>query len=171
MTHQQPKQSQTTTSNKPDNKQQTSQQRQQAPPTQHQMVLYYTPDEMLRMGLEVVGFNDLRRQKVNRATSVTRFKSYYGSTPPVCAVIWEDLVTAEIPEARIEPGTAPSKFFLGMYFLKDYRTEEKLAGGFKTCEKTARKWAWYFAHKIQALKAKKVSILLSLCLEVPATVF
>ena len=129
------------------------------------MVLYYTPDEMLRMGLEVAGFDDLRRQKVNRATSVTRFKSYYGSTPLVCAVIWEDLVTAEIPEARIEPGTAPSKFFLGMYFLKDYRTEEKLAGGFKTCEKTARKWAWYFARKIQALKAKKVSILLSFWLE------
>jgi len=58
-TKKRPKQSQTTKSNKPDNKQQTRQQRQQAPPTQHQMVLCYTPDEMLQMGLEVAGFNDL----------------------------------------------------------------------------------------------------------------
>jgi hypothetical protein len=114
-------------------------------------------DEMLHIGLEQVGFDLYRQNSVSRATNVLRFVSHYGSTPLVCAAVWEDLITTEIPEAKIAAGTAPDKFFLGMYFLKVYPTEEKLAACFKVCEKAARKWAWIFACKIQALKAKKVS--------------
>ena len=36
------------------------------------MLLYYTPDEMLRMGLEVAGFNDLRRQPLRTTIEVNR---------------------------------------------------------------------------------------------------
>ena len=118
----------------------------------------YLPDEMMMMSLEMAGFDHRRQERVQRATNVRRFKSFYGSSPLVCAAIWEDLVTATIPEAQILPSTSVSKFFLALYFLKEYPTEEKLAGAFKTCEKTARKWAWYFAQKVQALKEKKVSV-------------
>jgi hypothetical protein len=118
----------------------------------------YTPDRMLEMGLELAGFDLSERQcRVKRDTNVRRFKSHYGSSPLVCAAIWENLMITTIPEARISPRMNPEKFFLGMYFLKEYPTEEKIAGVFKTCEKTARKWAWYFASKLQALKALKVS--------------
>jgi hypothetical protein len=126
--------------------------------TQHnkQMVLY-TPDEMLEMGLLQAGFDANRQGRVKMETNVRRFTSHYGSSPLVCAAIWEDLLTTTIPDARISQRMDPANFFLGMYYLKEYPTEEKLAGSFKTCEKTTRKWAWYFASKLQALKEMKVS--------------
>lgn len=109
------------------------------------------------MGLKRAGFDAVQQQRVKRETNVRRFKSHFGSSPLVYAAIWEDLATTDIPEARISARADLDKFFLGLYFLKEYPTEEKLAGSFDTCEKTARKWAWYFATKIQALKMKKVN--------------
>jgi hypothetical protein len=127
------------------------------PTTPTPQITIFLESEILSMGLKRAGFDDVRQQRVKRETNVRRFKSHFGSSPLVYAAIWEDLVTTDIPEARIEATTDPDKFFLGLYFLKEYPTEEKLAGSFKTCEKTARKWAWYFAIKIQALKKKKVN--------------
>jgi len=123
------------------------------------MAQLYTADEMLRMGLGQIGLSDDQQNRVKRATNVRRFKAHYGSSPLVLATIWEDLMTTDIPAARIPLKTSPDKLFLGMYFLKIYPTEEHLAGCFSQCEKGARKWAWSFARKIQALKAQKVRIL------------
>lgn len=122
------------------------------------MARLYTADEILRMGLEQIGFSDDKQERVGRPTNVRRFKAHYGSSPLVVATIWEDLLTTDIPAARIPSKTSPDKLFLGMYFLKVYPTEEQLAGRFSKCERGARKWAWLFASKIQALKAQKVRI-------------
>lgn len=123
-------------------------------------------DEMLRIGLDWAGFDASRQRTVNRDTNVRRFQSYFGSSPLVCSAIWKDLVTSDIQEARIHPGTSATldKFLLTLYFLKGYPTEEKLAAHSKMCEKVARKWVWIFACKLQALKTKKVSGLLRLLL-------
>ena len=51
-------------------------------------------------------------------------------------------------------------FLLAIYFLNCYPTEPQLAATYKVCEKTARKCCWFFAKKVQALKAAKVSSLL-----------
>jgi hypothetical protein len=117
----------------------------------------FLADEMLQMGLRMIGFDDSRQERVSRRTNVRRFGAYFGSSPLVCAVIWEDLLTTELEEARVESGVHPKYFFLAMHFLKRYPTEEGLAGSFKCCERTARRWAWYFGKKLQALQKIKVS--------------
>jgi hypothetical protein len=116
-----------------------------------------TVDDMLRIGLDLAGFHISRQEQVQRGTNIRRFQSHYGSSPLVCTTIWEDLLTTDIPEARIDPMPgAIDKFFLSLYFLKVYASEEKLAGCSKMCEKGARKWVWFFLAKVQALKANKV---------------
>ena len=90
-------------------------------------------------------------------TNVRRFKSHFGSSPVVCAAIWDDLISTYILEARVVPVPgALDKFFLCMFFLKTNATEEKLSAFSKLCEKSARKWVWFYASKLQALKAAKV---------------
>ncbi|KAI2504968.1 hypothetical protein MHU86_9497 [Fragilaria crotonensis] len=117
----------------------------------------HTPGDLLRIGLFLVGFDLARQQAVDSNTNVRRFKSHFGSSPVVCAVLWEDLITTDIQEARVVPAPgALDKFLMCLYFLKTYATEEKLSAFSKLNEKTARKWIWFFASKIQALKTKKV---------------
>ena len=135
------------------------------------MARLYTADEMLQMGLEQIGLSDDQQERVERATNVRRFKAHYGSSPLVVATIWEDLMTTDIPAARIPLKTSPDKLFLAMYFLKVYPTEEQLAGRFTKCEKGARKWTWSVVRKIQALKAQKVSDFARVeCLVQPSTI-
>ena len=119
----------------------------------------FTEDEVLRIGLLFAGFNAHRQQRVERATCEGRFKSQYSSSPLVCAKVWEDLVTSpDIWENQTYPNAASfEKFLMALYFLKSYPTEERLAAMWKTCEKPARKWAWFFVEMIQALKKKKMS--------------
>jgi hypothetical protein len=125
------------------------------------MVVIFTPDEVLRIELEVVGFDHCRQNNVHRNTNLSRFKSHYGSLPIVYAQIWEDFQTTEVAEARIAvPKLVDFDYFLmAIHFLKCYPTEKQQEGIFKCCEKTARKWAWYYSTKMQALKVQKVSFL------------
>jgi hypothetical protein len=90
---------------------------------------------------------------------VTRFKEFYaGSNPVVYAQMWEDLQKTEIPEACVDNESANIEyFFMALYLLKYYLTENQLATFFKVCEKTTRKWSWDYTKKIQALKEKKVN--------------
>ena len=117
-----------------------------------------TPDFVLKQGLLMVGFDHYRIQKVLRTKNVNRFRSYFGSDPVVYATIWNDLHDATNEDAYITTPSATLKHFLmSVYFLKCYPNETQMAGTFRVCEKTARKWCWYFLRKIQALKQTKVS--------------
>ena len=60
-----------------------------------------SPDEILQKGLELVGFSRRRQQNVARPTNLERFRAHYGSNPIVYSQIWEDLLTTEIPKARL----------------------------------------------------------------------
>jgi hypothetical protein len=125
------------------------------------MVLWIvTSDHIFKHGLALVGFSATRFEKVSRAANLARFRAHYGSNPIVYAQIWEDLQTTEIPEARIDNVTALDLvfFLMTINFLKCYTTEAQLAATFQVCERTARKWCWTYARKIQALKHQKVSL-------------
>jgi hypothetical protein len=116
-------------------------------------MLILTADEFLRKGLELGGFDRHRQKKVRRAQNLERFRSFCGSNPVVYAEIFEDLQTTEIDEARVDAATlCVDSFLMALHFLKCYPTENQLSGLLKICEKTARKWAWFYAKKIQALK-------------------
>ncbi len=118
-----------------------------------------TPDDMLQRGLMAVGFVQDRIRKVARATNLKRFRAHYGSNPIVYAYLWEDLLSATNPDARIDAATVDfNAFLMCLHFLKCYPSESILAATFCMCEKTVRKWRCYFAKKIQALKTAKVCL-------------
>jgi DDE superfamily endonuclease len=127
-----------------------------------------TADFMLMQGLLMVGFDHHRIQKVLRNTNIIRFRSFYGSDPIVYARIWNDLHDGTNEAAFIHTSTATLRhFFMSLFFLKCYPSATQMAAIFRVCEKTARKWCWYFLSKIQALKHTKVTkhnnIAITLC--------
>jgi hypothetical protein len=122
-----------------------------------------TADELLLRGLVLVGFSAARIGNVSRSTNLSRFRSHYGSNPIVYSEIeiWEDLQTLPFPEAKIAIDgvfVELDSFLLALFFMTCYPAEPHLTVTFKVCEKTARKCCWFFAKKIQALKAAKVSL-------------
>ena len=124
-------------------------------------MLILTPDQIMRKGLELCGYDLKRQQRVKRETNLERFKDSYGSHPVVYAQIFEDLQTTDIDEAKVEGKKLNLTYFLaGLHWLKRYPTEKTRSGRFKVCETTARNWGWFYAKKIQALKTVKVSCLL-----------
>jgi hypothetical protein len=120
-------------------------------------MLLLTADEFMQKGLELGGFDIQRQARVGRITNLECFKGLYGSNPIVYAQMWEDLQTTDIAEARLSSQELRVDYFLcSIHFLKCYHSESERAGKFKICEKTARKWTWVYAKKIQALKEAKV---------------
>lgn len=124
------------------------------------MIVIVTGDDILSRGLVLAGFNSARNNNVARETNLERFKALYGSNPCVYAQIWEDLQNTNNPEARIDATNKRivnlDSFMMTIHFFKCYPTEAQLAATFKICEKSARKSCWYYAKKLQALKAEKV---------------
>lgn len=122
------------------------------------MVAILTADQVLHQGLISAGFKTNRIQNVSRTTNLERFRAHYGSNPLVYAQIWEDLQLARIPDAEFVEATAQNfkLFLMSVHFLKCYPTEAQLSATFNICEKTVRKWCWFFASKVQALKHYKV---------------
>jgi hypothetical protein len=132
------------------------------PPPQELLAQILSPVEMMYRGLGIAGFDEDRVARVQHPLNERRFRSWFGSNPNVCAQIWEDLLTTEIAEARIPLNSDPDYFLMALYFLKVYSTEEHRSGTFGIGERTVRKWSWYFVAKLSALKAQKVSFLVSL---------
>jgi hypothetical protein len=124
------------------------------------MVAVFTADEILRKGLVLVGYDFRRQDKVSKTANLERFRAQYGSNPVVYAQIWEDLQTTVILEARIDDKMADAdNYLMSIHFLKCYPTEVEQGGIFLGCEKSMRKWTWYYLRKIQALKQQKVRLL------------
>ena len=122
-----------------------------------------SPDEMLRRGLLLAGYDIQRQLRVKRAANVSRFKSVYGSWPIVYVHMLEDMQTTTISEAYVHPKELVlENFLMAVHFLYCYPTGNQQEKEFGICVKTARKWSWVFAQKIQALKKIKVRSAVSL---------
>jgi hypothetical protein len=72
------------------------------PPPAHILARIVSPDDMMERGLELGGFSDRQINDAGLKLKYSRFKSWFGSHPVVYAQIWEDLLTTDIAEARIE---------------------------------------------------------------------
>jgi hypothetical protein len=119
------------------------------------MVFRLTTEQFLELGLEtIVGFDHSR---TCQPTVLRRWHAYYGASPETCAQLFYDLQTTQVQDARVERPD-PYEFLIAFYWLKGNETDEKLAGQFKMDEKTARKWKWYYVHRISAMTAQKVSL-------------
>ena len=121
------------------------------------MLFILTPDEILKRGLDTIGFDEAKQRKINDAGKLETFLSYYGSAPIVLALIWEDLQTTSIQQARVDPKkTSITVFFMVMYFLKAYPTYNILAVTFGASRQNLQDTLWSLICKIQALKSTKV---------------
>ena len=117
-----------------------------------------TPSQVLKRGLEILGCDEKAQQRVNRSTNTRRFKRNYGPAPLVVSVVWQDLQTTDIVDAKVEAPTTKDldMFLLTLFFVKNIPTEEVIALRFKVNEKTARKWTRHYISKVAALKAIKI---------------
>jgi hypothetical protein len=116
-----------------------------------------TIDELMMIGLPI--FYDQRRiQRASNATNAKRFSNIFGSSAKICIIIWEDLQTTIIPEARVDDNKLnPKHFLMAMHHLKRYPTELEREGPWDITPRIGREWVWYFLKKIQALKAQKIT--------------
>ena len=120
--------------------------------------IFYTPDELMTLGLRLINYTEQKLQRANLKTNQKRFKDHFGSTPYVCTLIWEDLQTTEIPEARVEKKDLNIQHFLmSMHFLKLYPKEYEQELTFNVSEKYGREKTWMWVEKIRGLKAEKLS--------------
>jgi hypothetical protein len=116
-----------------------------------------TSNEMLKVGLKIGGYKNGRINRAKKATNINRFKSLYGSTPRVVALIWEDLQTTQVDAAHVLPKDRKVKFFLmALHHLKRYPTEYEQEAKFDINIGWGRDWCWFFVEKIQALKVEKI---------------
>lgn len=112
-----------------------------------------TENEMLKVGLEQLGWMDHHITRVEVTTNHQRFCGAYGALPHVVASLWEDLQTTDIDEARIDATQHALKDFLAtMHFLYRYPTEIERCNMWKGCRDSLRKWCWFFVDRIRALK-------------------
>jgi DDE superfamily endonuclease len=117
-----------------------------------------TIEEMMMLGLSIF-FDESRIQRTAKdETNAQRFTSLFGSSAKVCTIIWEDIQTTIIPEARVDDNKlSPRYFLMAMNHLKRYPTESEREGPWDISAKIGREWVWYYLQKIQALKTQKIS--------------
>jgi hypothetical protein len=96
------------------------------------MVVVLTADELLRKGLELVGFDHHRQQNVCQATNLHCFRGHYRSNPVVYAQIWEDLSLLQTAEATDEDSwkMGPDSFLMAFHFLMRYPIKQEQSGIF-----------------------------------------
>lgn len=121
------------------------------------MVVAIPPKALMKRGLKLVGYSKKRQSNVCAATLYERFRANYGSDPEVYAKLFVDLQTTPIPEAQVsEKDLCVDDFLMSLHFLKCYPTELQQEAIFKVCNKTARKWTWFYITKMHHLKQQKV---------------
>jgi len=120
------------------------------------MVVVLSADQILALGLRLIGHDDDRQSRCKRETQLGFFRSGFGSDPVVYAAIFEDLQTTTIAAALVEPKKLDIHAFLwGLHFLTVYPTDNDKSSQFKGAVKTCQEWCWYYTEKIQALEKEK----------------
>jgi hypothetical protein len=92
----------------------------------------------------------------NRQVSLRQFRSLFGTTPTVCAIMWAMLRNRN----RLPIRSKLVHLLCALLFLKVYDTEEVHAALTGFTEKTFRKWSWMFIELISELEDDVVSIVM-----------
>lgn len=121
----------------------------------------FTSNEILQIGLSLVGYNERQQARVKRKTNKTRFKQSFGSSANVYAAIWQNLQQIGHDDYRLvvkeESALKSLKLFLiTIHFLKKYSTEVDDSGRFGLSDRTIRDNKWKLLERIQYLKKKNI---------------
>ena len=96
----------------------------------------------------------------NGLSSVQRkFRSHFGTTSIVCAIIWKKIYDDENTAQHLK-GAKPEHLLWCLLFLKVYSGEAVHASLVGCDEKTFRKWAWTFVTAIADMHDDFVSVIL-----------
>ena len=107
---------------------------------------------LLRFGLLCLGASVRHvSRSVPYAKRVVRFKSCFGQLPSVYLRLWN-----EVHDIDTERNMA--RYFMCLYWLKNYDTESVLAVRFDLGEETVRLWVWYYAEAIAMLKEEMIAL-------------
>ena len=88
-----------------------------------------------------------------KETDWIRFKATFGTTPTVCCIIWDLLITTEY----LPDNGRPFHLLWALMFLNLYCAESVHAALADCDEKTFRKWSWLFVDAISYLEDQTVS--------------
>ena len=119
------------------------------------MIIHFTNEEFILLGLQLAGFSVTRIGSTGAATNNERFKSFFGISATTCSILFEDFQTTDVDDAKIK-NPVPKKLLTALIYLKEYRTKYSLAAFADVTEKVALQWAHEYVGKIQALKDTKI---------------
>ena len=99
-------------------------------PALQNMVVALTTFETLERGLSDVGCDQKQLDRVGMKKNISQFRTNYVSHPRVYADLFERLQTTEIDEALLDCSVLGLEktlnyFFMAIYLLAEYPTEEK----------------------------------------------
>jgi hypothetical protein len=87
-------------------------------------LLVCTENEIMKIGLRLVGFSRRRLRRAKKKTNLDRFRGHFGSNPKVIAETLEDLQTTEVEEAHVPSEELNiNHFLMAMHHLKGHPTE------------------------------------------------
>ena len=113
---------------------------------------------------EALGLDMLRCKKRGSTKSRSRrFKAFFGAEPDVVCTIWSMLHQSRWLRYAGVRGPKPVHLLWALLFLRRYGTEEIMADVAGVCEKTFRKWAWFYAEGMAKLDLIVVSRSVSCC--------
>ena len=84
-------------------------------------------DEMLKTGLETIGYSKNQIEKASKEKNIKRFRSNFGATPSLPIIIYEDMQKSEDKSMRLTSSKIALKWFLrSVSFLSKYPQEEDI---------------------------------------------
>jgi len=89
-----------------------------------------------------------------------RFATHFGSKPVVYAAIWADLQRTENEDAKVDVVNDRTKIehlLIATHFFKCHSKENEAEAIFKLSDRSIRKWVWFYAARLQALKSEKIA--------------
>lgn len=89
----------------------------------------------------------------SRKTILRRYKSFFGISPTVCSIVWQE------SKDDHPHGATPKHLLWALSFLKQYSTEHYRRSIFQADEKTIRKWTWIFVELMSNLNTVRQLLL------------
>ena len=111
----------------------------------------------LAMTFRQEGFSLIKKQhnpQASLATQDRRFRSFFGTTWHICAILWNHLTHTLVADHKY---VKPIHLLWALLFLKLYKTKAIHATIAGTDERTFRKWVWIVLEYISYLEVDVVS--------------
>jgi hypothetical protein len=87
------------------------------------MPVEVTAQQMLDIGLNIIGYNEERVNNKSEESKNECFQRSYGASASVCSMIFHDLQEFDLPEDVTIRKPKPKSFLMCMHWLKRYQVE------------------------------------------------